>query len=151
MKTLLATLFAAAAAAFFTGCARSAADTGTTTSVEPAAHFKEGHGLHLTATGSKFVGLKTGDVASRDIGESRGVAAVPAEAVQRTVKGNFVYVVNGDWFLRTPVALGATDGEWIEIKDGLYEGDRIATAGTRWLWLAELQAVNGGVACADGH
>jgi hypothetical protein len=33
----------------------------------------------------------------------------------------------------------------------LLEGDVIAVAGGRYLWLAELQAIKGGVGCADGH
>ena len=69
----------------------------------------------------------------------------------RTIKGDFVYVANGDWFLRTPVVIGATDASHVEIKDGLYEGDAIVVKGVRGLSLAEIQALNGGVGCADGH
>ena len=47
--------------------------------------------------------------------------------------------------------LGAADATHIEIKDGLYEGDTIVVKGTRALSLAEIQALNGGVGCADGH
>ncbi len=152
MKTLLVSFLAAISAVSFTGCARSSAETATVNvEVKPAAHYKAGHGLQLTPTASKFIGLATGEVASRDVRQSKGVAAVPADALLRTVKGDFVYVANGEWFLRTPVKIGASDGAWHEVKDGLYEGDSIVTRGTYALWLAELQAVNGGVGCADGH
>jgi hypothetical protein len=49
------------------------------------------------------------------------------------------------------VVIGATDASHIEIKDGLYEGDTIVVKGVRGLSLAEIQALNGGVGCADGH
>jgi hypothetical protein len=80
-----------------------------------------------------------------------GAAAIPTDALLRTIKGDFVYVANGDWFLRTPVIPGPTNATHVAIKEGLYEGDRIVARGVRALWLAEIQAVNGGVACADGH
>jgi hypothetical protein len=91
------------------------------------------------------VGIATADFATR----------LPTAAVLRTVKGDFVYVANGPWFLRTPVTLGAADSpsapNSFALKEGLYEGDTIVTHGVRALWLAELQATNGGVGCADGH
>ena len=45
----------------------------------------------------------------------------------------------------------ARQSEATEVGDGLLEGDEIAVAGAQGLWLAELQAVKGGVGCADGH
>lgn len=152
MKTFLATLLAAASVLAFSGCSRSSAETvAAAPAAQPAAHYKAGHGLQLTPIATQFIGLKTGEVGSRDIGETKTVPAVPAAALLRTVKGDFVYVSNGGWMLRTPVKIGANDGAWFEVKDGLYEGDSIVTHGTQALWMAELQAVNGGVACADGH
>lgn len=117
----------------------------------PAATYKEGHGIQLSAAGKTFVQLEIADVGTRDVAAAKAVTAVPATALLRTVKGNFVFVANGEWLLRTPVAIGATDGAWFEIKDGLYEGDRVVVRGTETLWLAEIQAVNGGVGCAHGH
>jgi len=110
--------------------------------VEAAATYKAGFGVQLSPEAARFVDLAVGDV------EARGI---PASALLRTIKGDFVFVANGDWFLRTPVTLGVRDGDWIEVRDGLYEGDRVVVRGVRALWLAELQAVNGGVGCADGH
>lgn len=151
MKTLLIA-FVATSLVVFSGCARSSAETvSVTPEAKPAAHYKAGHGLQLTPVASQFIGLKTGEVGSRDVGETKAVPAVPTAALLRTVKGDFVYVSNGGWLLRTQVKVGATDGTWFEVKDGLYEGDSIVTHGTKALWMAELQAINGGVGCADGH
>lgn len=152
MKTFLLLLLSAAASFAVSGCNRASAETTSAApEAKPAAHYKAGHGLQFTPTASEFIGLKTGEVGSRDVGEAKSVAAVPAAALLRTVKGDFVYVANGGWMLRTPVTIGANDGAWFEVKDGLYEGDSIVTHGTQALWMAELQAVNGGVGCADGH
>ncbi|MBK9991892.1 MAG: hypothetical protein IPP19_14495 [Verrucomicrobia bacterium] len=46
--------------------------------------------------------------------------------------------------LRTAVKPGANDGEYIEILDGLYAGDVIATAAVEQLWLTELRLTKGG-------
>lgn len=152
MKTLLLASLISVPLLVLSGCNRLSAEAAPVTSeAKPAAHYKEGHGLQLTPVASQFIGLKTGEVGSRDIGDNKSVTAVPSAALLRTVKGDFVYVSNGGWLLRTPIKTGATDGEWFEVKDGLYEGDSIVTHGTQALWMAELQAVNGGVGCADGH
>lgn len=125
-----------------TACTRSSATpSAPTPAPAAAAHYKAGHGIQLSPTARAFVGIATADFATR----------LPAGAVLRTVKGDFVYVANGPWFLRTPVTLGAADATSFALKEGLYEGDTIVTHGVRALWLAELQATNGGVGCADGH
>lgn len=69
---------------------------------------------------------------------------VPRSALLRTATGVFVYVVNGTSLLRTPVTAGASDGNHIEILDGLYAGDVVATAGVEQLWLTELRLTKGG-------
>lgn len=132
-------------------CSDSHATTTAHSEPAPASTYKAGHGLQLTATARKFIALQTGEVAIRSFAGANAATAIPAEALLRTIKGDFVFVANGAWFLRTPVQIGASDGAWFEVKDGLYEGDTIVTHGTQALWLAELQAVNGGVGCADGH
>lgn len=150
MKTLL-TLFLVSLLSFaFMGCGEAHAKV-SAAEPPPAANYKAGHGLQLSAAATQIVGLQTSEVGARDIAQAKAVAAVPTDAVLRTVKGDFVFVVNGDWFLRTPVTLGGSEGGFLEVKEGLYEGDKIVTRGARALWLAELQAVNGGVGCADGH
>lgn len=77
-------------------------------------------------------------------GPARQGTAVPKAALLRTATGAFVYVVNGAHLLRTPVKTGANDGEYIEILDGLYAGDVIATAAVEQLWLTELRLTKGG-------
>lgn len=76
---------------------------------------------------------------------------IPASALLPTARGDFVYVVNGNHFFRSPVQTGRKSGDFIEIEDGLFEGDVVVSAGKKHLWLIELQAINGGEACADGH
>jgi hypothetical protein len=77
-------------------------------------------------------------------GPVRNSAAVPHSALLRTATGTFVYVVNGTYLLRTPVQSGASDGAFIEILDGLYAGDVVATAAVEQLWLTELRLTKGG-------
>lgn len=134
----------------FSGCNRASAES-TLAEPTPAAVYKAQRGIQFSPVATQTMGIQSGDVTARDVLTAKGVAAVPAEALVRTVKGDFVYVANGGWFLRTPVKLGVADGKWTEIKEGLYEGDSVVTHGARAVWLAELQAINGGVGCADGH
>ena len=79
------------------------------------------------------------------------VAAVPAAALLKTAEGSFVYAVNGDFYVRTPVKTGVTDDKFVEITDGLYAGDQIVTTPVMSLWMAELQVLRGGKACTCGH
>jgi hypothetical protein len=79
------------------------------------------------------------------------VAAVPTAALLKTAEGSFVYVVNGDFYVRTPVKTGVTDDKFVEITDGLYAGDQIVTTPVMSLWMAELQVLRGGKACTCGH
>lgn len=151
MKTLLALILASALSFALTGCGESHANTVAHVEPTPAATYKAGHGVQLTDTARKFVGLQTGEVATHSFASAAEAPAIPADALLRTIKGDFVYVANGEWFLRTPVTIGATDATHIEIKDGLYEGDTIVVKGVRGLSLTEIQALNGGVGCADGH
>ena len=136
---------------FGSGCSDSqaAADTAHAHEhEETACRYKEGRGVQLTAAARDFAKLTTAEVAPR--GEVW--TAVPHDAVLPTANGPVVYVANGDWFLRTPVKLGVRlDDDHVEIAEGLYEGDVVAVGGLRVLALAEIQAVNGGVGCADGH
>lgn len=120
-------ILAFAAELALSGCSDSHA---TAESAEPPATctYKKGRGLRLTPTAAEFAGLAFADF----------TGDLPASARLRTIKGDFVYVENDGWLLRTPA-------------EALYEGDRIVVSGVRTLWLAELQAVNGGVGCADGH
>ena len=159
IRALSGALIASLAAALFAGCG-SPSDSAAPVDGDghaqhdeavPAVVFKSGRGIQLGATAAQFIGLATAEVAARDLPDAAAVPAIPETALLRTVRGEFVFVANGGWYLRTPVRTGATAGGWVEIRDGLYEGDTVVANGARALWLAEIQAVNGGVSCTHGH
>lgn len=75
------------------------------------------------------------------------VAAIPRAALLQCSDGWSVYTVNGDSFVRTPVKVGAANGDFVEIKDGLYPGDQVVLRPVMSLWMTELAAVKGGQAC----
>jgi hypothetical protein len=81
----------------------------------------------------------------------KSVVSVPRAALLRTSEGDFVYTVSGESFVRAPVKLGVINHEWAEVTDGLYAGDQIVVNPVMTLWMAELQSLRGGKACADGH
>lgn len=76
--------------------------------------------------------------------EPRTVLSVPRSAVLEGAMGNFVYVVNGENYLRTPVKIGVRSRDFVEIADGLYAGDVVVTTPVNQLWLAELRLTKGG-------
>ena len=84
-------------------------------------------------------------------GREQNVVAVPRAALLQTAEGNFVYTVSGERFVRAAVKVGVLNDEFVEITDGLYTGDQVAAQPVMTLWLAELQFLRGGKACADGH
>ncbi len=163
MSQDMATLALAIIAIALSGCGRSAAENAPAPPPVAAATYNASQGLRLSAAGAAFITLETAEAAA-----SGSVLRIPASALLRTIKGDFVYVANGEWYLRTPVTVGrgessptpivslalpATSGsaDTVEIAEGLYEGDRVVSRGTEALWLAEIHAVNGGVSCAHGH
>ena len=79
------------------------------------------------------------------------VTAIPRSALLKTAEGHFVYAVNGEFYVRTPVKVGALSDDHAEITDGLYTGDQIVVSPVMSLWLAELQVLRGGKACTCGH
>lgn len=153
MKTILILSSLAAVSLLTSGCGEGRAEKAHVHASHPipAASYKAGHGVQLTPHAASFMELATAEVGTRDFGTAAGTTAIPEPALLRTVKGDFVYVVNGEWFLRTPVKAGVRDSSHFAIEDGLYEGDKIVIRGARELWLAELQAINGGVGCADDN
>ena len=72
------------------------------------------------------------------------VRAIPKSALLRTSEGTFAYTVNGDAYLRTPVKIGAEADGWVEVTDGLLDGDQVVTTPAETLWLIELRATKGG-------
>jgi len=69
---------------------------------------------------------------------------VPRSALLRSSEGTFVYTLNGDAYLRTPVRLGPGSGERLAVTNGLRAGDRVVTRPVESLWLIELRATKGG-------
>lgn len=151
MKSILFLFSALLVTALVAGCGASHAVPSEAVEHEPAVTYKAGHGLRFSPTAQQRAGVETSETAARLIEGQNVETAISADALLRTIKGDFVYVVNGPWFLRTQVMTGKTDRDWIEITDGLYAGDVVVSRAAQTLWLAELQAVNGGVGCADGH
>jgi hypothetical protein len=82
---------------------------------------------------------------------SEDVVLIPKGSLLKTAEGYFAYVVNGNSLFRTKISVGGQEGEKVEVMDGLYTGDRVVLQPIMSLWLAELQAIRGGQACADGH
>ena len=144
MKTFISILLVVA----LVGCGKQAA-SGQAEGIAPpakAAEFKKGQGLLLTPEAAEFIGLRKAEAQAQ-----ADRVMVPAQALLRTSEGAFVFVENGQRWLRTAVKFGAESAGSVQVADGLLEGDVIAVAGVRDLWLAELHAVKGGVGCADGH
>lgn len=130
------------------GCGRSVVSVQINEDNQPAkaAEFKKGQGLLLSLEAVEFIGLRK---AEAEVKADRIV--LPAPALLRTSEGAFVFAQNGQRWLRTQVRVSAESAGMAEIADGLLEGDVVAVAGVWDLWLAELQAIKGGVGCADGH
>jgi multidrug efflux pump subunit AcrA (membrane-fusion protein) len=84
-------------------------------------------------------------------GSEKTVVSIPRSALLQTAEGNFVYTVSGNRFVRTTIKIGARNDKFVEVVDGLYAGDQVVVKPVMTLWLAELQAIRGGKACADGH
>lgn len=89
--------------------------------------------------------------ATLSLSKEKNGTVVPQEAILRTAEGNFVYTLSGDRFVRAPVKVGGRDASHVQITDGLYAGDQVVVRPVMTLWLAELQSIRGGQACADGH
>lgn len=81
-------------------------------------------------------------------GKEDTVTIIPRGALLTAAQGTFVYVVNGEHLFRTAVTAGAEADGFVEIKEGLYTGDKVAVKPVQALWLAELRFVKGGAACA---
>jgi len=132
--------------ALLVACGKSVSTEVPSATAHKAAEFKQGQGLLLTAEASRFIGLRSAEAQTKG-----DLVRIPQSAVVETSEGKHVFVRNGQRWLRTAVKLGAASGEVVDVADGLLEGDVIVVAGGWYLWLAELQAIKGGVGCADGH
>ena len=75
-------------------------------------------------------------------GAAREVVAVPASAVIDENGMATVFVMSsGESFERHQVRIGARDGDWVEVVDGLEAGQRVVTRGA---WLVKLAATRTG-------
>jgi multidrug efflux pump subunit AcrA (membrane-fusion protein) len=74
----------------------------------------------------------------------RTVLTVPRSALLDSAGGIFVYVVNGEFYLRTPVKVGARSADFVEITEGLYAGDSVVVTPVEQLRLIELRLTKGG-------
>lgn len=85
--------------------------------------------------------------ASATLESGESVVTLPRTALLQCSDGYSVYTVSGEHLVRTPVKIGATSSEFVEIQDGLYAGDQVVLQSAMSLWLTELAAVKGGQAC----
>ena len=97
--------------------------------------------------------LKRGETISAIVStiEEKTVSVIPRTSLLKTAEGNFVYTLSGDHYVRTPIKVREVNGDFAEITEGLLTGDQVVVKPVMTLWLAELQAIRGGKACADGH
>ncbi|MER3447504.1 MAG: efflux RND transporter periplasmic adaptor subunit [Candidatus Dadabacteria bacterium] len=70
---------------------------------------------------------------------AREVLTVPVDAIIYDGAEKFVFVKNGNRFIRQDVGTGASDDRYVEITGGLYPGDKVVTDGnrevyTKWLF-----------------
>jgi hypothetical protein len=85
--------------------------------------------------------------ADLQIQRTESLPAVPESSLLGAATGDYVFVANGQYFLRTPVRVAGKSKGWLAIADGLIEGDVVVTNGVDGLWCIELQATKGGYAC----
>lgn len=90
--------------------------------------------------------LKLGAFAMIDltVGASQPVLAVPSAAIVKEGGRAIVFVENGGQFQSTEVSVGASDGAWIEIQRGLFEGDQVVTQGATQLYAESRRSGSGG-------
>ena len=79
-----------------------------------------------------------------EISSDGEVVVVPRKAVVNSAEGAFAYVDNGGWMTRAEVETGAEEDGMVEIVDGLYAGDVIATSPVMTLWMTELALLKSG-------
>lgn len=84
------------------------------------------------------------------IGGGLEVLAIPLEALTTTEGESFVFVEAKGSFRRADVILGARDDRYVEVKKGLFPGDRVVTDGKQQVYTKSLMARQGGAALG-GH
>ena len=66
--------------------------------------------------------------------QGRETITVPIESIIDDGAEKFVFVKNGNRFVRQDVVTGLSDDRFIEITDGLYPGDEVVTDGNRQIY-----------------
>lgn len=94
----------------------------------PVAHTYDARAVIANPDGALLPGMVCRVEASPAVSAAR--IAIPLRAVQQAGDGSrFVWKVQGDSVVRTPVATGQFSGNDIHIVAGLQSGDRVVTAG----------------------
>lgn len=91
-----------------------------------------------------------GSIGTLLVGSRRAIEgiAVPSDSIVEEDGIPVVFVqVSGETYQKRDVALGVRDGNWIEIKSGVAEGERVATEGA----YAILLSTKSGTIPAHGH
>ncbi|MFC1565120.1 efflux RND transporter periplasmic adaptor subunit, partial [candidate division KSB1 bacterium] len=64
------------------------------------------------------------------IDEVQGIVAVPSDALVKNGEDTFIYVVQSDMTVKQiPVSPGVNNGDWVEIPEGIIEGNIIVIEG----------------------
>jgi len=72
------------------------------------------------------------------------VLAVPVAALLSEGGEQFVFVENGDTYVRQNLVLGFRDDRYVEVRDGLFPGDRVVVRGGQGLNAARLAGTQRG-------
>jgi macrolide-specific efflux system membrane fusion protein len=100
---------------------------GKETEVTYVRELMEEEGAYTYYTADDFNGAKMGDfVLICMVGNYHPqVLSVPSSAVYRDSSGSYVYLVEGDTRVRRDVTIGYSGTVYVEIAEGLQEGDRV--------------------------
>ncbi|MEE9251861.1 MAG: efflux RND transporter periplasmic adaptor subunit [Thermodesulfobacteriota bacterium] len=93
--------------------------------------------LHLWVSVDNKEGLLKPELFARValvVERSRDALSIPVEAIIDDGVEKFVFLKNGNRFIRQDVATGVSDDRYIEITDGLYPGDKVVTDGNRQIY-----------------
>lgn len=124
--------------------------TGTVWKVDPAQVGIMGQAEALLELADPNQSLSVGTFVEAEAvlgSKASKVPGIPLSAVLTTATGSFAFVKNGDYLLRTEIKTGLKNQEFVEVTDGLYEGDTVAAEPVEALYLIELRATKGGGHC----
>lgn len=76
---------------------------------------------------------------------------VPNDALLEAENETFVFVKSGTFYERTKVSAGASDDNYIEIKEGLVPGDEVVTQGARQLYTLSISGGTSKPAHGEAH